>query len=59
LNQKPADDGVSDRDFVNVAPLQFPEEVPRIHGLACATQFDSEQGQGCFSAFFSLSGEAP
>ena len=30
----------------------------RVHGPACATQFGSEQGQGYFPWFFSLSGEA-
>ena len=34
LNQKPADDCVRDRDFVNVAPLEFGEKrVPLAHGL--------------------------
>src|SRR4029077_14120407 len=34
LNQKPADDRVRDRDFVNVAPLEFGEKrVPLAHGV--------------------------
>src|SRR6266550_4691577 len=33
LNQEPADNGVGDGNFVDVAPLQFSEEVLRIHGL--------------------------
>ena len=31
LNQKPPDDRISDRDFVNIAPLQLGEEVLRVH----------------------------
>ena len=34
LNQKPADDRVRDRDFVNIAPLEFGEKrVPLAHGV--------------------------
>ena len=31
LNQEPADNRVGNGNFVNVAPLQFGEEVPRFH----------------------------
>ena len=31
LNEQPTDDGVRDRDFVNVAPLQLSEEVALAH----------------------------
>jgi hypothetical protein len=31
LNEKPGHHGVSDRDFVNVTPLQLGEEIARIH----------------------------
>ena len=31
LDEKPADRGVGHRDFVDVAPLQFGEEVARVH----------------------------
>ena len=45
LNQEPADNRVGDGNFINVAPLQLGEEALWIHGLACAIQFGSEQGQ--------------
>src|SRR5437588_1024289 len=35
LNEQPTDNGVSDRDFVNVAPLQLGEEVAPIHFAVC------------------------
>src|SRR5207248_6873945 len=31
LNQQPSDDGICDRDLVNVAPLQLGKEVTRVH----------------------------
>ena len=31
LDQQPANDCVSDRDLVNIAPLQFGEEVAKVH----------------------------
>jgi hypothetical protein len=31
LNQDPADDGISDRDAVNVPSLQFPQESAPVH----------------------------
>ena len=33
LDQQPADDGIGDCDLVNIAPLQFGEEAPRIQSL--------------------------
>src|SRR4029077_15989311 len=41
--ERPASDDVSNRDFVNVATLQFTEEAPRIHRIASATR--SRRGQ--------------
>src|SRR5712692_2198791 len=45
LNQQPRHDRISNRDLVNMAPLQLPEEVLRIHGVAFATPSIYQQGQ--------------
>src|SRR5204863_9408468 len=45
LDQQPADNRVSDSHLVNVPPLQLPEEILRIHGLAFATLSICEQEQ--------------
>src|SRR5262249_7219002 len=39
LDQQPADDGIRDCNLVNVAPLEFGEDVPRIHGCFSSQSF--------------------
>src|SRR5207247_11427961 len=41
-NQRPGNDSITDRNFVNVAPLQLGEEVQQVHGLAFANFWKRE-----------------
>src|SRR2546426_10314192 len=44
LGKGPAGDHVRNRDFVNIAPLEFAEEFLRIHLSSCATGSGRRQG---------------
>ena len=48
LNQKPADDGIRDSNFVNIAPLQLGKEIALVHPSLGVRVFRREGGDDFF-----------